>query len=43
MRVRETVRRFLSEAELQQLQTAGFGQPIGVGVRPAVVVIDAQR
>lgn len=43
MRVREAVRRFLSEAELQQFQTAGFGQSIGVGVRPAVVVIDAQR
>lgn len=43
MRVREAVRRFLSEGELEQLQTAGFGQPIGVGDRPAVVVIDAQR
>ena len=43
MRIREEVRRFLSEAELQQLQTAGFGQRVGIGVRPAVVVIDAQR
>lgn len=43
MLVREGVRRFLSEAELQQLQRGDFGQPIGIGIRPAVVVIDAQR
>ena len=43
MRVRDGVRRFLSEAELHQLESAGFGQPAGIGARPAVVVIDAQR
>lgn len=43
MRIRDGVRRFLSETELQQLQTAGFGQSIGIGAHPAVVVIDAQR
>lgn len=43
MRVRDGVRPFLTEAELRQLESAGFGQPVGLGSTPALVVIDAQR
>ena len=43
MRVRHGIRPFLSGEELTRLDRAGFGQAIGVGRRPAMVVIDAQR
>jgi nicotinamidase-related amidase len=43
VRVREAVRRLLSPAERAQLEAAGFGQLVGLGRRPAVLVVDAQR
>ncbi|MEV6845763.1 isochorismatase family protein [Actinoplanes sp. NPDC051411] len=43
MRIRDGVRKLLSEAEVDRLERAGFGLEAGVGERPAMVVIDAQR
>lgn len=43
MRVRDSLRPFLSAEELARLDRAGFGQAIGVGRRAAMVIIDAQR
>lgn len=43
MRLRDGIRPFLSAEELARLDRAGFGQPIGMGRRAAMVIIDAQR
>ncbi len=43
MRIRDGIRPFLSTEELSRLDRAGFGRDIGVGRRPAMIVIDAQR
>ena len=43
MRIRDGVRKLLSEAEVDRLERAGFGLEAGIGERPAMVVIDAQR
>ncbi|MGH9058801.1 MAG: isochorismatase family protein, partial [Acidimicrobiales bacterium] len=43
LRIRDGMRRFVAPDELRRLEAAGFGQPMGVGARPAMVVIDVQR
>src|ERR1700733_6302450 len=43
MRIRDGVRKLLTPAEVDRLERAGFGREAGIGRRPAMVVIDAQR